>query len=56
MVYLLCTGKIKESCLLFSRNSTSREGLCQDTTVTKHIKGMKMLSRVVCSDCSLLKV
>lgn len=55
MVYFLCTGKIKEVCLLFSRNSTSREGLCQDTTVTKYIKGMKIWSRVVCFCCSLLK-
>lgn len=56
MVYFLCTGKIKEVCLLFSRNSTSREGLCQDTTVTKYIKGMKIWSRVVCFCCGLLKV
>lgn len=56
MVYFLRTGKIKEVCLLFFRNSTSREGLCQDTTVTKYVKGMKIWSRVVCFRCSLLKV
>lgn len=56
IIYFLCTGKFKEVCLFFSRNSTSREGLCQDTTVIKYVKGMEIWSRVVCFCCGLLKV